>query len=204
MTSAAAAAGRLVRNGWTGIRVGSRATGSAGELSFRIAQSPHEAIATTEGRPQRFPIGPERLAHRGYVNLERIFLDDHARPYTSHELVFGDEFARRLNQNRKIANAGPREQSLHASQFTRRDLLHRRSYTRCGLLRMRIYYFRVCKPATRGYKSKGLTIFFCRCPQTSWSMPKENVDARPRSWIICRLEYFHVPYGFAMPILNVK
>jgi hypothetical protein len=35
------------------------------------------------------------------VNLELIFLDDHARPHSSHELVLGDELTGRLNQNRK-------------------------------------------------------------------------------------------------------
>jgi len=62
---------------------------------------PHETITPTGGRLYRSSIGPERLADRGYVNLDLIFLDDRARPYTSHELVLGDELTGRLNQNRK-------------------------------------------------------------------------------------------------------
>jgi hypothetical protein len=77
-----------------------------------------------EGRPQRSPIGPERLAHRGYVNLERICLDDRARPHTSHELVLGDELTARLRQNRKdLERAAPEgnRDSMRA-QFMPREI----------------------------------------------------------------------------------
>jgi len=81
MTSGAAA-GRLVRNGFADIRGGPRTTESDGWVLLPDGPVSLEAIAATKGRLQRSPIGPERLAQRGYVNLERIFLDDRARPYT--------------------------------------------------------------------------------------------------------------------------
>jgi len=58
-----------------------------------------ETIAVTIGRLQHSSIRAERLANRRYVNLERIFLDNRARPYAAHKFVFGDKLALRPNQN---------------------------------------------------------------------------------------------------------
>ena len=58
-----------------------------------------QAIAAARLGLQQAPIGTERLAHGGRVNLKRVFHDDGARPDTAHQLVLGDEFTGRLGQN---------------------------------------------------------------------------------------------------------
>jgi hypothetical protein len=61
--------------------------------------APEKPIATAGRSFQQFPIRPERLANRGYVDLERILRYNSARPHATHEVVLGDEFAGRLNEN---------------------------------------------------------------------------------------------------------
>jgi hypothetical protein len=52
--------------------------------------------------------------------LERIFLDDRARPDASHELVLGDEFTGRLDQHCKdLQRSAPqRNRNSTGPQFT--------------------------------------------------------------------------------------
>jgi hypothetical protein len=84
----------------------------------------HKTIATTEGRTQGCPIGSERFANCGDVNLKRIFLDDRARPYTRHEFVPGDELASGLHQSRKDlkCTAAQRNGGSTHPQFTAREI----------------------------------------------------------------------------------
>jgi hypothetical protein len=61
--------------------------------------SAQQSIATTGNRLQQYSIRAERLANRGYVKLQRIFLNDRALPHAAHEVVLVDEFTARLNEN---------------------------------------------------------------------------------------------------------
>jgi hypothetical protein len=58
------------------------------------------------------------------VNLERILLDDPARPYAPHKLVPGDYLTGRLYQNREdLERAAPhRNWDSARPQFTAREI----------------------------------------------------------------------------------
>ena len=60
---------------------------------------PKQAIASTGGRLQHGSILAKRFADRGHMNLERIFADHGTRPYAIHQIVLGDQFIGRLNQD---------------------------------------------------------------------------------------------------------
>jgi hypothetical protein len=67
--------------------------------SCQIGPSSEQAIAATKRRLQQPSIRAKRLADRGYVNLNRTFLDDRARPNLAHDLVLGDELTGRPSKN---------------------------------------------------------------------------------------------------------
>src|SRR6267154_5876267 len=54
---------------------------------------------TARGAKRPFTIRAERLANCRYVKLKCIVLDNRARPYATREILLGDEFASRANQN---------------------------------------------------------------------------------------------------------
>src|SRR5262245_53197526 len=58
-----------------------------------------QAIAATEFGLQQAPIRTERLSDSSRMNLERVLRDNGTWPYAVHQLVFGDEFARRQDQD---------------------------------------------------------------------------------------------------------
>ncbi len=58
-----------------------------------------QAIASAGGGLQHVPILAKRLADRRYVDLERVLSDHGARPDAVHEIVLGDQFVGRLNQD---------------------------------------------------------------------------------------------------------
>ena len=64
----------------------------------RIVQ-PEQAIARPETVFSSAAVGAERLPNGGYMKLERVFLDDGARPDVLHQVVFADELAAGPNQN---------------------------------------------------------------------------------------------------------
>jgi hypothetical protein len=58
-----------------------------------------QAIAAAGGGFQHTSVGSQRLANSGDVDLKRVVLDDGPRPDAFHELVLGDELARRANED---------------------------------------------------------------------------------------------------------
>jgi hypothetical protein len=61
--------------------------------------APEQAITTAGLRLQQAAVSAERLPNGGYMKLERVFLDDRARPYVLHQAVLADELATGPNQN---------------------------------------------------------------------------------------------------------
>ncbi len=57
-----------------------------------------QAITAAEVRRQHGPVGAESLADCRYVNLERVFPDDGARPHAPHQVVLADQLAARRHQ----------------------------------------------------------------------------------------------------------
>jgi hypothetical protein len=63
------------------------------------APATEQAIAAARLGLQQAPIRTERLADRSCVNMKRVFHDNGAGPDPAHQLVFGDKFAGRLDQD---------------------------------------------------------------------------------------------------------
>ena len=68
-----------------------------------------KAIAPARDGFQRVPIGSQRLANGGNVDVEGILPDGNARPQTIHDLVFGDHLTGRPDQEFEDAERPPAE-----------------------------------------------------------------------------------------------
>ena len=88
---------------------------------------PKQAVTATLDVLQHPPVGTKGFADRGYVNLERIFLDDRTGPHAFHELIGRDQLtgladedlddferaAADRDRNPVHAQLPPREVDLH-------------------------------------------------------------------------------------------
>src|SRR5271165_2165652 len=58
-----------------------------------------QTITPTRCGFQHVSVGAQRLTNSRDMHLERVFLDDRARPNSAHQIVFGDELSSRPDQN---------------------------------------------------------------------------------------------------------
>ena len=83
-----------------------------------------ETITPPEYRLQHPTIAPQCLPDRGYLELQRIFLDDRSWPDTLHQVVFVDRVTRGSNQNRNDFKgaAANRDRGATQSEFPPREI----------------------------------------------------------------------------------
>src|ERR1700738_2077346 len=77
-------------------------------LYYPVSQQP---VAMTRDGLQQSSVGTQRLAYRGDLRLQRVFLNRCARPYAVHQIILVDQLAGRLDQRfddfeRPAANLG--------------------------------------------------------------------------------------------------
>jgi hypothetical protein len=60
-----------------------------------------KSVAAAEFRADDIAVRAERFAQRGDLNLEVLFRDHEARPHSAEELLFGQEQAVGLQEDRK-------------------------------------------------------------------------------------------------------
>ena len=80
-------------------RRGGGTGGDLGRLAVPDGPAPDQPVAPARRRLQHASIRAERLADRGYVNVERVVPDDGARPDAPHQIILGDELTPRPGQD---------------------------------------------------------------------------------------------------------